>query len=110
MSDLPEITSAQKYRYEPGDSFILKFKGSQVSQEEAAEIKRRFTAALHLPEDTPIAILCEDWELLITGPFQPDTGAPVSSGGCLHCDEFFNDEHEPCICHGNCGNPDCRAS
>lgn len=113
--NLPEITEVQKFRYQPGDRFILRLREGMVSQQEAEDVKRRFLAALQLPEDTPIAVLSGDWDLTITSPEPHEhehySPFPVPSfNGCLHCDYYTVTAEEPCICDRNCNHPNCRAS
>lgn len=66
---LPEITEVQRFRYAPGDRFILKASaGTRIDMADAGAIARRFRAAAGLPDGAPVVILTDDWEVTIAGP------------------------------------------
>lgn len=69
--ELPEVTEVQRFRYQPGDRFIVKVPWD-VGPREAEEIRQRFRAVAQLPDDTPVVILPGDWELMIAAPPAPD--------------------------------------
>jgi hypothetical protein len=64
--EAPTISRVEKFQYEPGDRYILRFKEGMIGAEQAAEIVTRFRAALQLPGDCPVVVLGSDWELTIT--------------------------------------------
>ncbi len=72
VMDLPEITEVQRFRYLPGDRFVVKVPGT-VSQQMASEIVRQLRYALDLPDGTPVVILADGWGLTITGPADDET-------------------------------------
>jgi hypothetical protein len=69
MSDLPEIAEVQRYRYEPGDRFIIKTEWD-ISMQQAAELKDRLRAALRLDSSVPIAVLSNGTEVEIVNSEQ----------------------------------------
>lgn len=103
MSDavnIPEITEVQRYLFHPGDRFILHV-DYEIDSELAQDMVARFSAALQLPEGTPVAVLGSGWNLTIAGPAGVD--------GCLWCLDHF-DESEACVCSRNCGDAQCRTA
>ena len=75
---MPEITEVQKFKYEPGDRFVLRFKGGFVTAEQAAEIAGKFRAGMQLPADAPVVVLDDSWDLTITNDTVKVTpGAPT---------------------------------
>ncbi len=69
--DLPEITEVQRFRYAPGDRFVVKVPGT-VSQQMAHDIVRQLRYVLDLPDGTPVVVLADGWGLTIAGPGEPD--------------------------------------
>lgn len=93
--NLPEITEVQRFTYKPGDWFILRFKGSVVTQEQARDAVRKFRAVFMLPDYVPIGVVDDSLEILIVEPVNagdPGTFPIVCANGCpegyLGCHKF----------------------
>jgi hypothetical protein len=67
MSGLPEITQVQRFRYSPGDRFIVRV-DHEVDMQTAAEITSEFRRALQLPDDTPVVVVPKGFDLEIITP------------------------------------------
>lgn len=68
LMELPEITEVQRFQYKPGDRFILHYDTGYLDAEQAREIVKRFREALKLPNDVPVAIMDQEWTVVITEP------------------------------------------
>ena len=62
---LPDISEVERFQYKPGDRFILKYSGTIYDMTQAREIGQRFRAVMKLPDDTPVAVIDESWEVMI---------------------------------------------
>lgn len=66
-SKIPEVTEVERFRYAPGDRFVLHCDG-YLTYGSAREVVTHFRGALNLPDDAPVAILDQDWTLVIVSP------------------------------------------
>ena len=97
---LPDISEVERFQYRPGDRFILKYTGTIYDMAAVNEIGRRFREVLHLPSDTPIAVIDERWGVTIA---QPADECPGHCGCILGTDDADRFE---CGCDQGCCGPD----
>ena len=77
ISKIPEITEVERFRYWPGDRFVLHYDGF-LTYESAREVIDHFRGALNLPADAPVAIIDQSWTLVIVSPDEELGDADVS--------------------------------
>lgn len=66
---LPGVTEIQRFRYSPGDRFVLRV-DHEVDQQQAYEIVTGFRRALQLPGDVPVVVVPQGFDLEIVAPSQ----------------------------------------
>lgn len=66
-SKIPKITEVERFRYAPDDRFVLHCDGL-IEYQQARAVVNLFRVALDLPDDAPVAILDQDWTLVIVSP------------------------------------------
>lgn len=62
---LPEITEVERFRYSPGDRFVLHYDGYMVNREQAEEIVSQFRVIMGLPDTAPVCVIDASWDLKI---------------------------------------------